>query len=272
MSVTIHLIRHGQGLHNVGGGNYQLPDPVLTPKGEAQCVALREQLFRNQSHISLIASSPMTRAIQSTAIIFEPTLQTSERPSTVLVLPDAQEMSDDPCDIGSDISILKAISRANRWPVDLSHIQPGWTIKDPGTRYSPSSRAISRRARDLRIFFREYARKRIAAGERDVHIALVAHGGFMHYFTGDWEGAEKGAATGWVNCEMRSYTFAQGLSRSADGDAHLDELMSSRRRRGMGWAMLGMEEQKVMYERAMQAWEDMGLQNHSKVDDGEVSD
>ena len=268
MSVTIHCIRHGQGLHNVGAGFYQLPDPTLTPKGEAQCLALRKQLFPDQSHITMIASSPMTRAIQSAAMIFEPALKAGKQPATILALPDAQEMSDDPCDIGSEIDVLSRACIENDWPVDLSLIQPGWNIKKPGTRYSPSSQAINRRARDLRVFLRQNARDFVAKGERDVHIALVAHGGFMHYFTGDWEGAEKGAATGWTNCEARSYTFALGLAASADAEARLDELISSRRRRGLQTAMILGAPQTAMYERAMQAWEDMGLQNHSKVDDG----
>lgn len=267
MSVTLHCIRHGQGLHNVGAGNYQLPDPKLTELGEAQCVALRESHFPDQSRISLIASSPLSRALHSASLIFESVLRSATGPRAILALPDAQETSTDPCDIGSNLDTLNATCWKNQWPVDLSMVKCNWNVKEPGTRYSPSSKAIRNRARNLRMFLRQQARVLLADGEKDVHIALVAHGGFMHYLTEDWEGADRFPATGWHNCETRTYTFAQGVM-SDDGDAWLDECMDGRRARGLTHAMVPCEMQGRLYQHAMRAWEAQGLQNHDNIDDG----
>lgn len=275
MGPVIHCIRHGQGLHNVGEGHYDLPDPRLTPEGEAQCIALREKHFANPANISLITTSPMTRAIQSAYLIFQPLLEKPDRPQSLLAIPDAQETSDDPCDVGSDPELLREVCEQNRWPVDLSLVGPGWNEKHHRGRYSPSSKAIFRRARDVRLYLRQKARELIAAGDEDVQIVLLAHGGFMHYFTGDWEGADARPGTGWTNCEVRSYTFAEGVDDDRDyidEDALLVEVMSSRKQRGLHHPMLDRKQQDVLYEKTMAAWESQGLQNHAKVGMGEDGD
>lgn len=208
----------------------------------------------------------MSRAIQSAFLIFQPALQSATGPKTIVAVPDAQETSDDACDIGSDAHVLQSACQTRQWPLDLSLVKADWNVKAAGTRYSPSSKAIGRRARDLRLFLRQQAKSLMARGAHDVHIALVAHGGLLHYLTEDWEGAEQFPGTGWVNCETRAYTFAHGVEDDADGDdARLVELMSSRRARGLAHAMLPREKQAELYHRAMQAWEDQGLQNHSKA-------
>ena len=268
MSITIHLVRHGQGLHNIPPGNYQLPDPKLTPLGEQQCLTLRKTQFQNQSKFSIIAASPLTRAIHSAYATFQPALQSKGSPTSIIAIPDAQETSDDPCDIGSDPELLRQICKQNCWPVDLSLVKQGWNIKSIGGHYSPGSVAISRRARNVRRWLREQGRQRIEAGETDVHIALVAHGGFMHYLTEDWEDAGLYPATGWVNCETRRYVFIGG-DDDEDEDARILETMESRRSRGRWRSVFGREMQRVLYRHAMKAWEGQGLQNHAIVDPDE---
>ncbi|KPI42459.1 uncharacterized protein AB675_9782 [Cyphellophora attinorum] len=215
---VLHLIRHGQGYHNIPPGNYTLPDPYLTPFGVEQCRQLRQREFPEPLHdspglpgihefprrkISLIATSPMTRAIQSAFEIFRPILtdnhtdgrETGDQtniPPPFIALPDAQESSTDACDIGQDPAVLARTCATNGWPIDLSLVHDGWNDKStPGSRYSPASKAIFRRARDTRVFLRDAARRLVAEGLTDVQIVLVAHGGFMHYLTGDWEDAGK---------------------------------------------------------------------------------
>ena len=274
---VLHLIRHGQGLHNVPPGHYDLPDPLLTPQGEAECLALRSRFFGSSTSpkISLVETSPMSRAIQSAYIIFQPLLEPT---STVpfIAVPDAQEGSTDPCDIGADPDVLAQTCAEHNWPLDLSLVKTGWNDKiTPGARYSASSRAIFQRARDLRLFLRDCARSLAAKGEEDVQIALVAHGGFMHYLTGDWEGAGKYPATGWTNCEVRSYVFDGGVDglNGEGSEARLVELETSRKERGLeGLTVMNRLAQRKLYEEAMTAWEGQGLQNHSKVvgeEDGE---
>lgn len=264
MSTVIHCVRHGQGLHNLTE-NYDLPDPILTPLGEEQCLNARRRYFLDQSQISLITSSPLSRTIHSAALIFRPALETGGSPKTILTIPDAQETSDSPCDVGSDLGVLQKKCKTNGWPVDLSLIQDGWNDKAVGGRYSPASEAIANRARDTRILLRNLARDLIAADDGDIHIVLVTHGGFLHYFTEDWENSSQFPGTGWVNCEVRAYTFEYGVVRDDDADARVVETTDSRRARGLDYPVASRENQAELYAQAMQGWEDQGLQNPSKV-------
>lgn len=264
MSVTIHCVRHGQGLHNLTE-NYDLPDPILTPRGEEQCLVARQKYFLDQSHISLITASPLSRTIHSAALIFQPALEAEGSPKTILTIPDAQETSDSPCDAGSDLEVLKKKCEANSWPADLGLIRDGWNNKKVGGRYSPASEAIADRAKDTRILLRKLARGLVAAGDQDAHIVLVTHGGFLHYFTEDWENSTQFPGTGWVNCEARAYTFQNAIDDNDDADAHVVETMASRRARGLDHPMISKEKQTELYLQAMQGWEDQGLQNPSKV-------
>lgn len=270
MSVTIHCIRHGQGLHNVGG-NYQLPDPKLTELGIQQCTEVKDLHFAEQSHISLVAASALSRTLHSASIIFEPWLSVDPNSRQVLALPDAQETSNDPCDIGSDPDILRATCQKNDWPVDLSLVKDGWNDKSIQSRYSGASTAIARRARDARVFLRQKATELLQSGVEDVHIALVTHGGFLHYFTEDWEGADNRLTpgTGWTNCETRSYKFVAGIDTDGvgedDDDAHLIETAGSRCTRELVHPMFTGQRQMELYEMAMQSWEDQNLPNPAKI-------
>lgn len=196
---------------------------------------------------------------------FKSSFESEKSLKTILALPDAQETSDDPCDIGSDVEVLKNICEENYWPVDLSLVKDGWNVKRIGGRYSPATEAIASRARDARIFLRKLARDFIAAGDQNVHLVLVAHGGFLHYLTEDWENSDRFPGTGWVNCETRAYTFAHGVDNDDDMNAHLVETMDSRRRRGLDYPMISKEKQRALFDLAMQGWEDQGLQNPSKI-------
>lgn len=264
MSVTIHCIRHGQGLHNLTE-NYDLPDPILTPLGEEQCLAARLKYFPDQSRISLVTASPLSRTIHSAALVFQPALESVGSPKTILTIPDAQETSDSPCDAGSDIEVLTKKCKMNGWPADLGLLRDGWNDKRVGGRYSPASDAIANRARDTRILLRKLARGLVAAGDQDVHIVLMTHGGFLHYFTEDWENSNQFPGTGWVNCEARSYTFEHGVDNNDDADAHVIETMDSRLARCLKHPMIPQEKQTELYLQAMQGWEDQGLQNPSKI-------
>lgn len=247
---------------------------MLTPLGEEQCLALKDKLFRNQSQISLVVASPLSRALHSAFLIFQPYLGSETSSHAILALPDAQETSDDPCDVGSDVKVLKSICRENSWPVDLSLVKEGWNDKRIGGPYSPASSAIASRAREARIFLREQAQGLIAAGNQDVHIVLVAYGGFMHYFSEDWENSAGFPGTGWVNCETRAYAFEYDINNDKDVDAHVVETMESRHRRGLDQPMISKDKQGELFVRTMQAWEDQGLQNPMKIGlvDEEVED
>ena len=65
-------------------------------------------------------------------------------------------------------------------PVDLSLVEKGWEIKEG--RWAPTGEAIEKRAREARQWLRARPEK---------EIALVAHGGLLHYLTEDWSGSER---------------------------------------------------------------------------------
>ena len=52
-------------------------------------------------------------------------------------------------------------------------------------------------------------------------------GGFLHYFTEDWDEFNKFAGTGWQNTEFRSYYFTDHEPEAA----HLKEMPESQQRR-----------------------------------------
>ncbi|KAK5062949.1 hypothetical protein LTR84_005025 [Exophiala bonariae] len=261
MVPRIRCIRHGQGFHNVGAGCYTLRDPFLTPLGEEQCQTLRDTSFADQSRISLVVASPLCRTLQTASLMFGQTLDSNSKCSPqILALPDTQETSDDLCDVGSDPAVLQKIVADFKWPVDLSLIKDGWNDKTLESRYSPHSDAIAARARDARLFLRQKIRELVDGGsDPDVEIVLVTHGGYLHYFTDDWEDAFQFPGTGWRNCETRTYTFENGFAEDTDGDARLIETLESRRRRGKTDPMSGREKQPGLFELAMQSWENQGL-------------
>lgn len=266
MTATIHCVRHAQGLHNVGAGCYTIPDPQLTPLGIEQCETLRKSTFSDQSNIALVMASPLCRTLHSAHIIFHPALKSGERClPCILALPDAQETSDDLCDIGSDPHDLRTIVVEKNWPVDLSLITDGWNDKSLGSRYSPASRAIEARARDARILIRQKVRELVADGNNDVHIVLVTHGGFLHYVTNDWEDAMLSNGTGWQNCETRSYHFQHDFQTDMDRDAMLVETTQSRKSRGKEYPMFGPEVQKELFRQGMEGWGAQGLQRPDRM-------
>lgn len=104
-TTLVHFVRHAEGIHNEGAsacwlgcsamwaanhragdntptlwstpGAEQFIDAKLTPKGEQQCVAVRQQLHDEREQrgiaakrIELVVVSPMTRALQTAQIVF----------------------------------------------------------------------------------------------------------------------------------------------------------------------------------------------------------
>ena len=104
MAPVIHLVRHAQGFHNLCQENEQIPDPDLTPFGEDQCRKLQEH-FPDHAKITHLVASPLRRTLYTCLLSFEPVAKSGKK---VIALPDAQEVSLQPCDTGSDPEKLKA--------------------------------------------------------------------------------------------------------------------------------------------------------------------
>lgn len=178
MAPTIHLVRHAQGYHNLSDKNQLLPDPDLTPLGIQQCADLRAQ-FPHHAQLKGLVASGMRRTLHTCINAFG-----VDELYPVIALDTLQECSDAPADTGSSTEKLAAEFGDK---VDVSRIREGWGFKGEGSYWEPTLEKLPVRARDARLTLRE-----IAAGlGDDAHIAVVAHGAFLHFLTEDWHGLTK---------------------------------------------------------------------------------
>ncbi|KAK8044583.1 hypothetical protein PG993_004607 [Apiospora rasikravindrae] len=218
MAPVIYFVRHAQGYHNLNKENEQLRDPDLTELGKQQCADLCKR-FPFHDKITHLVASPMRRTIYTCLLSFAPVVESGK---VITALPDAQEVSLQPCDHGSAPAKLQAEFGDK---VDLSLVSKGWTDKSPKSKYYPDPKLLSARARDTRLWLRDLVRE---AGD-DAQVVLVTHGGILHFLTGDWDGYSPTSGTGWSNTEFRSYEFSD--SSYEDPNASLKETQTSRRER-----------------------------------------
>lgn len=181
MAPVIHLVRHAQGFHNLSHENEKLPDPDLTDFGKEQCRVLRDS-FPDHDKITHLVASPLRRTLYTCLLSFEPVLKRGKK---VIALPDAQELSLQPCDHGSDLAKIK---KEFDGVVDFSETHEGWNDKSLGSKYYPIPEKLNARGKDARIWLRELANQH---GD-DAQIVLVTHGGIVHFLTQDWHGIPAG--------------------------------------------------------------------------------
>ncbi|KAF3927590.1 hypothetical protein AA313_de0206865 [Arthrobotrys entomopaga] len=173
MSVSqVHIIRHGQALHNVQRG-YPDRDPPLTTTGYDAT-----KLIKIPATPDLIVISPMTRTIQTAMNVFPAIFDTAE----VQIWPDLRESHDANCN--------KGISRAElaaKFPrLDFGECSEEWDYP-PHTVERATIRAEEVRQRLKKL------------SKTHQNIAVIAHRGFIAYLVrGDRFDV----------CETRSYRFA----------------------------------------------------------------
>lgn len=154
--------------------------------------------------VEVILASPLRRAIQTAAFVFGPVMERRDVP--IILVPLAQEISNLRCDIGHDAETIR--SEAARligeavpgWNIELldsTLVDSSWNSKvgacselcrdnsldgvQKGV-YAVTLRAVQERASEMRKWI--YNRS-------ESHVALVTHGGFLHYFAEDWSGYVK---------------------------------------------------------------------------------
>ncbi|KID92966.1 phosphoglycerate mutase family protein [Metarhizium guizhouense ARSEF 977] len=218
MPPTIHLVRHAQGFHNLSVENESLRDPDLTALGEQQCADLRSA-FPSHARLTGLVASPLRRTIQTCDLAFGG----ADKLYPIVLLDTLQEVSGAPCDTGSSKAALRAEFGDK---IDLQRVRDSWTEKGEGSAFEPTMEALMARAKTARRALREMA------GDGDDEIAVVSHGGFLHFLTDDWDGVplDKGSlATAWTNCMCRSYQFAE--SPDDKDDVRLVETKESWARR-----------------------------------------
>lgn len=98
----------------------------MTPHGETQCRDLYKE-FPFHDSVELIVASPLRRTIYTALLAFEEPLR--EKGLKVIALPEVQETSDVPCDIGSDLEALAKEVMEKDLPVDLSLVVDAWNDK-----------------------------------------------------------------------------------------------------------------------------------------------
>lgn len=167
----IHLVRHGQGQHNVEPleKNRQIHDAQLTDLGIQRCQKFN-QAFPKEVHIDLVCASPMWRTIQTASYCFHDVIAKS-RTKKILLLPDAQEITAIPCDIGSPVSV---ITKGFGDLVDASLVSDDWASKKG--RYGVDTPAIMARAKALRQWLK---------ARPEEEIVVVSHGAILDYVVGD---------------------------------------------------------------------------------------
>ncbi|ESZ92429.1 hypothetical protein SBOR_7188 [Sclerotinia borealis F-4128] len=261
MTITLHFVRHAQGYHNLCTENHAIPDPLLTETGKTQCLTL-SQSFPHPEIITHIVASPLRRTLYTALYSFPEAIS---RGIKVIALPELQETSPLPCDTGSEPA---ALAEEFEGSVDLGLVTPGWNSKKG--RWDSNAPAIEKRARNARVWLRQLGIQAEKEGVQDVQIVVVTHGGFLHYFTDDWEDSTLFVGTGWSNTEFRSFHFTNtDHSDHSDANASVQETKESRERRKGTEKPLSREEQTNLRMTAEIGWEKDGFQQKVKVKDGE---
>lgn len=88
-------------------------------------------------------------------------------------MPELQETSNLPCDTGSSREVLEREFEDK--PVDFSLVHDDWNSNEG--KFLPHAVAVEKRAEEVRQWLKARPEK---------EIVIVTHGGFLHYFTGDW--------------------------------------------------------------------------------------
>ncbi|ORY04142.1 histidine phosphatase superfamily [Clohesyomyces aquaticus] len=239
---TLHFIRHAQGYHNLSIEAHSVRDPLLTPHGEQQCNALYQEISSqvDLNSITCIISSPLRRTLYTALNIFRPVL-TANPDLKIIALAELQETSALPCDVGSSLQDLQCEFKDR--PVDLSRVKEGWNEKQSGP-FAPRADLVAERALQARKFLQS---------REEESVAVVTHGGLLHFLTEDWAGHAKFCGTGWANCELRSYHFSDS-SLAAHANASIIETPLSIRRRSDRLQPLTMDEQLELAAVAQKSW------------------
>ncbi|KAI1659114.1 histidine phosphatase superfamily [Daldinia decipiens] len=221
MPVTIHIVRHAQGPHNVLHEALTMRDPFLTAEGLQQCARVKQTF---PFTIDAILSSPQRRAIQTGLICFGQFVAGGLR---IDLHADLQETGNIPCNVGVDIPTLEKEFGA---VINTDNLEDNWYRTGAGLSSDPAH--LRARARQARNYIREYALSMLQSVEGqpghqpDIHIAVVTHSIFIPFLTGDFSGG----LNYFRNAEWRSYTFSD--LEGTDKNAVLMETDQSLQRRG----------------------------------------
>jgi len=187
--IRIHLIRHGQGLHQLPptDKNQYLPDPALTEEGIAACKTFRQTYPASALNPDIICASPLRRTIQTAKYCFADRFDSDGNGGEggmrerILLIPYAQEATDLPSDTGSERAVLEGEFGGL---VDCGLLvgedgedgeeEGGW--RSSSGVYAPTHEALRARAKGMRAWL---------AGRSEGEVVVVGHGQFWHWLTGE---------------------------------------------------------------------------------------
>ncbi|KAK4630452.1 hypothetical protein CLAFUW4_08615 [Fulvia fulva] len=212
MPPKVHIVRHAEGFHNCSKGGEGIHDPFLTEKGQEQCRELCSQ-FSEHDKIDLLMASPMKRTIQTCQTSFAPVVARGHK---ILLMPLAQESSNEPMDTGSSEEQLKDTFGDL---IDTSRLElfPYWH----SNKGQFDTDGVSQIERALHL-------RNVLKGRPEKNIVLVTHGSFAHFVAGNVNAEGKQMTRMWSNAKCRTYKFADD---DVHGDARLVELQESIDRR-----------------------------------------
>lgn len=177
MPVTFHLIHNAQGFHNLSRDHESIQDPGLTPLGEQQCKALKEE-FPYHGELTRFVASPLRRTLSTCLLAFAPSSDTP-----IIALPELKEVGDSPCDTGSD---PQALQDEFGQLLDIGQVTAGWNCVAEWISWQVKLGHLQQRAARARRALHQLGQ---GLGEND-HVAVVCHGAFLHFLTDDYVGVE----------------------------------------------------------------------------------
>ncbi|KAL7904145.1 phosphoglycerate mutase family protein [Trichoderma velutinum] len=203
MEPLIFLVRHAEAEHNVVM-DFSQRDPPLTLKGFDQTSHLAKT-FPESSSISVILTSPLKRALQTTIKGFSHVLALNGvgkddqyGTARLIVDPDLQETSDLPCDTGSDRAVLEKL-----FPnVNFTMLDKDWFLKTG--MYAADEETVVLRARTFREKLWNIAKSvqsDQSSSSSQRAIVVVTHSAFMQYLSQDMN--LNLPQTGWASFRIR---------------------------------------------------------------------
>ncbi|KAI2632182.1 histidine phosphatase superfamily [Hypoxylon sp. NC1633] len=191
-SPIIVIVRHAEGVHNVG--HWDVNDPGLTTAGLQQCAELSDKCPYVPD---AVISSPLRRTIMTALLGFGKHFATQDLKITLV--PELREIPPgSPCNNGSSDSVLEA--EFGNQLIDTSRISdPTWYQSNGET----ASRHYEERARQARVIIRTIAQAVNSKVSYVPVIVVVTHGNIWKFLTGD----HKRKTTYYRNAEWRAYRF-----------------------------------------------------------------
>ncbi len=172
MSKTVLCIRHGESTFNAaaaGGGDPLHYDAPLSDLGRTQVERTRA-LLRARA-MDLVITTPLTRALQTTAGLF------ADHPSSPTILVEAlhRERVENSCDVGRSPSLLSTAFPA----FAFDHLPDVWWHNHD----APDARGVCVEPIDL-VHSRAVQFRNLLLRRPEQRIAVVGHGTFFKALTG----------------------------------------------------------------------------------------